>query len=264
MRYFLIAIEVHGRTVEGYFKQLKVDLLYSTAYHPQTDGSSEITNQTAEIALRHWLMTLKEPKEWVKVLLRLQVSLNNSNKYSSTTLSPNQVLFGFCTREPLDLIHMDEPLTMEADIPTVEADVDANHSSSSKKSANTTKPVRLAAVDQYRPAHIDAKDAIAFAAMRIKHYYESKHKPQFFKKGDMVNLRLHRGYSLPGQDKSMKISQPFVGPLRVLERIGRLTYHLEIPEPWKIHDVISIAHLEPATNPQMILAIGLVLIILTQ
>ncbi len=33
------------------FKQLKVDLLYLSAYHSQTDGSSEAINQTAEIVL---------------------------------------------------------------------------------------------------------------------------------------------------------------------------------------------------------------------
>lgn len=33
------------------FKKLGVKPLYSTAYHPQTDGSSERINQTVEIAL---------------------------------------------------------------------------------------------------------------------------------------------------------------------------------------------------------------------
>ena len=33
------------------FRLLEVDLLVSTAYHPQTDGLSERTNQTVEIAL---------------------------------------------------------------------------------------------------------------------------------------------------------------------------------------------------------------------
>ena len=36
---------------------LGMKLLYSTAYHPQTDGSSERTNQTAEIALGFYLHT---------------------------------------------------------------------------------------------------------------------------------------------------------------------------------------------------------------
>ncbi len=34
------------------FEKLGVGLMYSTAYHPQTDGSSERTNQTVEIVLR--------------------------------------------------------------------------------------------------------------------------------------------------------------------------------------------------------------------
>lgn len=40
------------------FKQLGVKLLYSTAYHPQTDGQSERTNQTVEIALQFYINSL--------------------------------------------------------------------------------------------------------------------------------------------------------------------------------------------------------------
>ena len=35
------------------FKTLRTDLMVSTAYHLQTDGLSERTNQTVEIALRY-------------------------------------------------------------------------------------------------------------------------------------------------------------------------------------------------------------------
>ncbi len=169
---------------KGVFKQLKVDLLYSSAYHPQTDGSSEATNQTAEIALRYWLMTLKEPDLWPFVLARLQAALNNSTKYSSTRLSPNQVIFGMRTREAMDLLRVEEPDTER---------IDSNHNGEQVK----RKPVTLTTMDQYRPAHIDAKDAIAYAAMAMKYYYDRKHKPLYFKVGDLVNLRLHKGYTLP-------------------------------------------------------------------
>jgi hypothetical protein len=40
------------------FEGLKVRLLYSTAYHPQSDGQSERTNQTAEIAFRYLIPAL--------------------------------------------------------------------------------------------------------------------------------------------------------------------------------------------------------------
>lgn len=111
--------------------------------------------------------------------------------------------------------------------------------------------VRVAAIDQYRQAHIDAKDAVAFAAARMKASYDEKHQPRFFNVGDAVNLRLHHGYtisSLVGKNK--KISLQFVGPLRVTELIGRLAYCVDIPATWGIHDVGSVAQLEPASREE--------------
>ena len=238
----------------GLFKQLKVDLMYSTAYHPQTDGSSESTNQTAEIALRYWLMTLKDISAWPMVLQRLQAALNNSVK-QSTKLSPNEILFGFRTGEPLDLVRINEPDTVEVTLSN-QADTLMKGSPSRLRTDVHTgtkehqpKKIQLVAIDQYRPAHIDAKDAVAFASTAMKHYPDKKHTPRYFAVGDMVNLRLHRGYTLPslvGQNR--KLGQQFGGPLRVTERVGQLAYRLDIPTTWRIHDVISVAHLEPAST----------------
>ena len=50
------------------FRKLSVSLLYSTAYHPQTDGTSERTNQTAEITLRFYIHGLDKPSKWPEVL----------------------------------------------------------------------------------------------------------------------------------------------------------------------------------------------------
>jgi len=65
----------------------------------------------------------------------------------------------------------------------------------------------------------------------------------------MVNLRLHRGYKLPAVT-SRKIGQQLAGPFKIEERIGRLAYRLDLPTNMKIHNVISVAHLEPATDPK--------------
>ena len=32
----------------------------------------------------------------------------------------------------------------------------------------------------------------------------------------------------------------------VKEKVGKLAYRLQLPDAWKIHDVISVANLEPA------------------
>ena len=53
------------------FTILQVKFLTSTAYHPQTDGQSERTNQTVEIAMRYQLtsnLTLSNDLEWDKSL----------------------------------------------------------------------------------------------------------------------------------------------------------------------------------------------------
>lgn len=101
------------------------------------------------------------------------------------------------TREAMDLLRVEEPDTER---------IDSNRNGEQVK----RKPVTLTRMDQYRPAHIDAKDAIAYAAMAMKHYYDRKHKLLYFKARDLVTLRLHKGYTLPSlKDKNKKLGQQF-------------------------------------------------------
>ena len=69
----------------------------------------------------------------------------------------------------------------------------------------------------------------------------------FFSVDEMVNLRLHREYQVP-TIQSKKIDPQLIEPFRILERIDRLTYRLELPDNMRIHDVVSVAHLKPVIN----------------
>ena len=51
---------------QSLFSLLNVNLLMSTAYHPQTDGQTEVVNKCLKQYLRY--MTGDRPKEWVKWL----------------------------------------------------------------------------------------------------------------------------------------------------------------------------------------------------
>lgn len=248
-------------------KEVKVDLLYSTAWHPQTDGLSERSNQTAEIALRYFIATLEDEKLWPTVLSRMSASLNNSTKYSSTSLAPTQIIYGFKTREALDLLRIEEPDSdfRANDVPTatdnraddVPAANDNPNATINATTASAYPAIRSAADENdapalgpladYRPCHVDAKDAITCAAMRMKEWYDKSHQPKFFKLGELVKLRLHRGYRVPAI-KSKKLGPRLIGPFPVVERIGRLAYRLRLPPMMRIHNVILVAHLEPATE----------------
>ena len=92
----------------------------------------------------------------------------------------------------------------------------------------------------------EADNAMAFASIIMKARYDSKHLNVNLKKGDEAFLRLHNGYSIPGLS-NRKLSQQRVGPFKVLAKVGRLAYRLQLPPVMKIHPVISVAQLEPST-----------------
>lgn len=82
---------------------------------------SEITNQTVEITMRYYIASLQHIRDWPGVLGRMSASLNNSTKYSSTLKTPIEILYGFRTREALDLLHLEENIAQE------QANIDPAH-----------------------------------------------------------------------------------------------------------------------------------------
>ncbi|XP_074291307.1 uncharacterized protein LOC141618089 [Silene latifolia] len=69
----------------------KVDLLISTAYHPQTDGQIEIVNKCLETYLR--CMTGERPKDWAN-WIPLAEWWYNSNFHSAIGTTPYEVVYG--------------------------------------------------------------------------------------------------------------------------------------------------------------------------
>lgn len=49
---------------------------------------------------------------------------------------------------------------------------------------------------------------------------------------------------------SRKLGQQYAGLFTILERVGRLAYKLDLPPSWRVHNVISIQHLEPAPKEE--------------
>lgn len=131
---------------------------------------------------------------------------------STTGKTPNEIAYGFSTRRPLDLL---------AAIPIPDL-----------------------------ASQLDAADAMAFATASQKEHYDRRHQPLFMKVGEWAMLCLYKGYSIPSTwGVTKKLTQQYVGPFCISEKIGRLAYRLAIPPHWKIHPVFSVAQLEPAPPP---------------
>jgi hypothetical protein len=73
-------------------------LHFSSAYHPQTDGQIERTNQIIEEMLRAY--ALKYGKCWDQSLPYAEFSYNNSYQ-ANIKMAPFEALYGWQCRTPL-------------------------------------------------------------------------------------------------------------------------------------------------------------------
>jgi hypothetical protein len=200
------------------FDTLKTDLLYSASYHPQTDGQSERTNQSVEIALRYLIAGLDTPTQWPNAIPFLQHLLNSSPANPSKK-SPHEIMYGMKVNDPTTLL----------------------------------SPV---VTPQNFSSRIEAREALRLAAMDMKRSFDKSHTWKMFSPGDEVLIRLGRGYKIPADRRtgaqkrlSPKLQQQFSGPFKVIRRIGRLAYKLDIPDDWRIDNVFPISLLEPWPSP---------------
>lgn len=195
------------------FKALGTHLSFSTAYHPQTDGQSERTNQTVECTLR--CLLADKGFSWHQHLHIAQQQINNSVS-AATGYSPAMLMFGFVPRTPMHL----------ATHPNLVEEPDASAMLEEMQMQAVAAKERLEA----------CKDIMALQANK-------KRRPVQFKEGDMVYLH-SKHIRMRG---CRKLKPRFLGPFRVLEVMqSGNAVRLEMPEYYeRLHDVFNVALLKP-------------------
>lgn len=58
----------------------------------------------------------------------------------------------------------------------------------------------MPAKPNYTAVRVSAYDALAIVAVTMKNHYDRRHTTRFFAVGDMVYLRLHKGYATAATD----------------------------------------------------------------
>ena len=200
-----------SRFAKNMNEQLQIETALSTAYHPQTDGQSERTNQEIEQVLRTVVNFHQD--DWVDWLPIMEFALNNRYKKSLKT-TPFYANYGF---------HPHIGSLPKIDTPITSVENFVKHIQSVQK---------------------DTEASLEQAAKDMKRFYDRhRGKTPEYEIGqkvllDNADLALNR--------PSRKLAERRSGPFEITDKIGTHAYRLKLPLQWKnVHPVFHVSKLEP-------------------
>ena len=179
-------------------KQLGINLALSTAYHPQTDRTTERVNQEIEAYLSIYCTSHLE--EWSTALHTLEFTHNN-RRHAERQKTLFELMFG------------DSPITIPYSF------------------ENTKYPVIEEKMRILIKNREEALAAHEIARARMMGRRKSMFTP--FKKGDRVWLDTRNLKT----NHHKKIAPKREGPFEITDVIGPVTYRINLPESWKIHNI---------------------------
>jgi hypothetical protein len=207
-----------SRFWEKLHESMDTKLNFSSAYHPQTDGQTERTNQILEDMLR--ACALKHGESWDKSLPYAEFSYNNSYQ-ASLKMAPFEALYGRKCRTPLYWSQTGESQLFGTDI------------------------IREAE----RQVQI-IRENLRVAQSRQKSYADGKIRDVSFQEGDYVYLKVSPIRCLRRFKVKGKLSPHYIGPFQILQQVGEVAYRLDLPEQLSdVHDVFHISQLKRGLKP---------------
>ncbi|KAI3758179.1 hypothetical protein L6452_05732 [Arctium lappa] len=193
-------------------KEFGTRVKLSTTYHPQPDGQSERTIQTLEDMLRSCVIDFGG--SWDSHLPLVEFAYNNSY-HSSIRMAPFEALYGRKCQTPVCSLEAGEKQFV---IPEIV-----------QETADKVKCIR---------------ERLKAAQDRQKSYADKKKRSMEFQVGDRVLLKVSPWKGIIRFGKRGKLSPRFLGPFKVLKRVGLQAYQLELPPELSIiHNKFHICYL---------------------
>ncbi|GJS96771.1 putative reverse transcriptase domain-containing protein [Tanacetum coccineum] len=154
-------------------------------------------------------------KGWVNHLPLVEFSYNNSY-HASIKAAPFEALYGRKCRSPVCWTEVGEAQILGPEL-----------------IQETTEKI------------IQIKQRMQAARDRQKSYADLKRKPMEFQVGDKVMLKISPWKGVVRFGKRGKLNPRYVGPFKVIERVGEVAYKLELPEKLsRVHNTFHVSNLK--------------------
>ncbi|KAF7811918.1 Transposon Ty3-G Gag-Pol polyprotein [Senna tora] len=188
-------------------------LAYSTAYHPETDGQTEVVNRCLEQYLRSF--TSDFPHKWYNFLPWAELWYNSTFHFA-IGMSPYKALYGV---SPSPLPGYDSGSCV------------------------------VESVDELLQERLRIQEALRLnlskAQQRMKKQADKKRQDKEFAVGDYVLIKFHHYKQSSATNRlNYKLSKRYFGPYLIEHRVGKLAYKLKLPEGCKVHPVFHVALLK--------------------
>ncbi|MCO5576759.1 hypothetical protein L7F22_030578 [Adiantum nelumboides] len=212
-----------GRTLVGRFTSLfwkaiwediGTRLQFSSSFHPQTNGQSEIANLEVLDLLKSYISDQKT--RWERYLPLVEFAYNNTI-HSSTGKAPFEIVEG-AIKVPPFLSTKDK--IFETDEYTRDLDT----------------------------AFAKVRETLQKSQERQKKAADRHRRDLKLKENDWVLLRFEKARLRKKKRKErlfLKLSMRYYGPFQITEQINDVFFRLKLPDIWRIHNALHVSLLKP-------------------
>ncbi|MCO5580805.1 hypothetical protein L7F22_034676 [Adiantum nelumboides] len=180
-------------------------LQFSSSFHPQTDGQSEIANSVVLDLLKSYISDQKT--QWERCLPLVEFAYNNTI-HSSTGKAPFEIVKGVRKVPPF----------------------------------LSTKDKILKANEYTRDLDTDfakVRETLQKSQERQKKAADHHRRDSKLKENDWVLLRFDKARLRQKKGKE-ELSMRYYGPFQITEQINDISFRLRLPDTWKIHNVFHV------------------------